>query len=112
MRGDAIIGPSEDGMKATKAMTRRAPGPRSPFVASEIIFVAEIGTASALQDVTAHRRHVAELAGCGEQQTFSDDGEAPAYLQIRCNIAHSSQCADAQAAIRYCFDAVHTWQTI
>src|SRR5437867_1929801 len=100
MRGDAVIGPSKDGMKAIKAITRRASRSWSPFIASEIILVAEIGTASALQDITAHRRHVAELAGCGEQQTFSDDGEAPAYLQIRCNIAHSSQCADAQAAIR------------
>ena len=52
--GDAVVGPTEDGVKAIDAVERRAAGTRSPFVAREIILVAEIGTTRTLHDVAAH----------------------------------------------------------
>ena len=112
MGSDTGIGPSEDGVIAIEAVESRTAGARPPLVAGEIILVAEVGTARALHDVAAHRRHVSELIGGGEQQRLGDDGKALAYLRVRCHVAHPGQCADAQPAVWQHLDSRHIGQAI
>src|SRR5260370_33543829 len=65
--GDAGVGPSEDRVVAIEAVEGGATGAGPPLVAGEIILVTEVSAAGALHNVSTHRRHVSELAGCGEQ---------------------------------------------
>ena len=109
---DTIVGPAEDRVVAIDAVQGRAAGARPALVARQVVLVAEIGAARALHHVAADRGHVAELAGGRGQQRLGDDGEAPAYLRIRCHIAHAGQGADAQAAIRQRLDPLHVGQTV
>ena len=110
--GNTVVGPAEDRVVAVEAVKGRAAGARPAFVARKIVLVAEVGAARALHHVAADRGHVAELAGGRGQQRLGDDGEAPAYLRIRCHIAHAGQGADAQAAIRQRLDPLHVGQTV
>ena len=90
MCSDAFVRPSKDRVKPIETIPGGAAGTRFPFVARKVIFVAEVGTTRALHDVTAHRRHVSKLAGCGEQQAFGDHRESTANLFISGHITHSS----------------------
>lgn len=47
-----------------------------------------------------------------QKQALGDDGKAPAHLQIRCDVAHAGQRADAQAPVRQRFDPPHVGQPV
>jgi len=66
----------------------------------------------ALHDVSAHGGHIAQLAGCREQEPLGNHRKALAQLQVRCHIAHAGECADAQGAVRSRLDVAHTGQTV
>src|SRR6266404_4019479 len=112
MCGDAGIRPAEDGVIAVETVEGRAAGARPPLVAGKIILVAEVGAAGTLHDVATHRRHVPKLPGCREQQCLRDDGKAPAYVRMRCDIAHPSQRADTQSSVWPRLDLRHLRQRV
>jgi len=65
MSGDAGRRCAEDGVNAVEAVQGVAASARGALVAARGLIV-EVGAAGALQDVAAHRRHVADLpAGAG-----------------------------------------------
>src|SRR3981189_2644539 len=89
------FGPSENRVISIKAVERRTAGAPVPLVAAATNLVAEIGAASALHDVAADRRHIAQLAGCGEQQCLGNDRESPTHLCVGRHVAHPCQCSNA-----------------
>jgi hypothetical protein len=99
MGGNAGLRPAENRMVAIEAVPGRAARTRPALVARQIVAVAEVGTARALQDVAADGRHVAQLAGGGKQQRLGDHWKAPPHLDVSRNVAHACQRADAQAAV-------------
>ena len=99
-------------MVAVDTVERRATRTRPALVARGIIVVAEIRAAGALHDVSAHGGHIAQLAGCREQEPLGNHREALAHLQVRCHIAHAGECADAQGAVRSRLDVRHPGQVV
>ena len=74
------------------------PDPGCALVAGEA-GVAEIAAAGALQQVAAHRAHVAHLRRGRQQQGLADDGEAFAHDRMRGDVAHAGHRFQAQAAV-------------
>src|SRR6266496_3826966 len=61
--------------------------------------IAKIPAASALHDVAAHRRHVAQLTRRGKQQRLTDNRISVAHTSVPRNVAHVCKRAESQAAV-------------
>ena len=99
-------------MIAIKAVERRTAGAPASLIAAAIGLVAEICAASPLHDVAADRSHIAQLAGCAEQQCLGNDREASTYLRIGGHVAHPGQRSDAHATSGQRFDPRHIRQAV
>ena len=91
MRGNAERRRAEDGVHAIESLGRVAALTRISFVAARPLVIIKIGTSRALQDVAAHRCHVAYLRRCAGQDRTRQDRIAHA----RCG-SRLSPCCEQQ----------------
>ena len=61
------------------------------------LLVSIFNAASPLHDVAANRRHIAQLAGCAEQQCLGNERKASTHLDIGGHVAHPAQRSNAHA---------------
>src|SRR2546423_15584903 len=80
-------------------MKGRATGSGLSLVARKTVIVSEVRTARTLHDVAGNRRHVSQLPGCGEEQTFRNNRKALAHRRICGDVAHARESTDAETAI-------------
>src|SRR2546423_8418861 len=95
---NAFVARAEYRVNATDSGERGAAGPGLAFVARHGS-VAKIPAASALHDVAAHRRHVAQLTRRGEQQRLTDNRISGAHASVPRDVAHVCKRAEPQAAV-------------
>ncbi len=69
VQGDAVLARSQDGVAAVEPSDGGAAHPRYALVAGRSCVV-EIATPSPLHQITADRRHIAELRRCAGQDSL------------------------------------------
>jgi hypothetical protein len=99
MRCDACVAPAEKCGVTRVPVARGASRSRGALVARQLCFGTEVRAARFLHEVSAHRRHVAQLRTCALFEGFDNRREPFSDLRVRCDIGHSCECADAQKSI-------------
>ncbi len=93
--GDAVVAGAEDRQHPVLAVDRRTAGARDALVAGETS-VAEVAAACTLQQVAAHRGHVADLRRGGGQQRLRQHRPASHHVAVLGHVGHAGQWFQVQ----------------
>ena len=93
VRGDAVLGPAEDGVDAVDPAERAAAGAGRPLVAGHGR-VGEVVAPGALEEVAARRRLVAQLARRARQEGAGEDGVVAAHRPVGREVGIGHERAD------------------
>ena len=102
--GDASIADPQHGVHPRLALERRAPRACRPLVALRHADVAKVSAAGSLEEVSADRRHVADLRRRARQQRLRQHGRAGDDLRVVREVAVFHERADPEAASGQLFD--------
>ena len=103
VRGNARARGAKDRVHAVEALQRVTARTRLALVAAGLAVV-EVLTARTLHQVTARRRHVADLAGSAHHDRLRQEGIVDANEPTRRQMAVAHEGADADAAVRPLLD--------
>src|SRR5689334_11029201 len=98
MRRHAARAAAEQRRLAVLAAKRAATGPRLALVAGQVSG-AEIRTAGPLQQISADRCHVADLAACAVRDRMRDQPVLAEHLRIACDIAQARKRAELETFV-------------
>src|SRR5947209_7449909 len=105
MRGNAVLGCSEDGKAAVIAFARGTTTAWLTLVA-RLRDILEVDAARTLQEISAGRGHVAQLARGAREQRLRKYGVVCANCAVSGQVAVTYRCADTDPSVRKQFDLV------
>src|SRR5581483_5734486 len=98
MRRHAARAAAEQRRLAVLAAKRAATGPRLALVAGQV-GGAKVRTAGPLQQISADRCHVADLAACAVRDRMRDQPVLAEHLRIACNLTQARERSELESLI-------------